>query len=191
MKQGNENKLIQVVYETVEKFIGDWRNSPYEWESEVDIQTEIAQRLRQAFKDAGKLTLNARYDYIRNGVLQDYSRVCCEPRTYYNDSSGSRYRCLPDIVVYDDIDDPDNPPDAVPEKNWPMLWVCEIKYQTEDNSPQYKEWDIEKIKYLLEQNEAKYGCGLCFNRKQKDARSIKPIEEKNGRLKNYTILLKK
>jgi len=192
MKQSNENKLIEIIYETVEKFIGDWRNSPYEWETEIDIQCEIANRLRQLIKSWGLLILKASYDYIRNGRQQEYSRVCCEPGTNYNDSNrdGSRNDCKPDIVVYDDIDDPDNPPDLTPERNWPMLWACEIKYQTEDNCVS-QNWDIEKMKYLLKQDETKYACCLYFNRKGINMNPIKPAEDENHKFRSYTVLPEK
>lgn len=185
--------MIEIIRNIVETFIEDWRNSPYEWESEVDIQAEIAQRLRLTLKSAGKFISKAGYDYIRNGMLQDYSRVCCEPRIYYNDSKGNRYWCLPDIVVYDCIEDPNDPPDAVPEKNWPMLWVCEIKYQTEDKdtSKQNKAWDTEKMEYLLEQKETKHACELHFDRRGKDTKPIRFLPEQDGRLRNYTALPRK
>jgi len=183
MKETNENKLIQIIYETVEKFIRDWRNSPYEWETEIDIQCEIANRLRQVIKSNGVLILEASYDYIRNGKRKKYSRVSCEPRIYYNDSNGDgkRYSCRPDIVVFDAIDNPDSPPDAEAEKNWPLLWVCEIKYQTEDNyAPQDKNWDSKKMNYLFKQDETKHACCLYFNRKEMVTNLTKIPEDKNG-----------
>ena len=182
--------MIAIIWDTIEHFIENWSDSPFEWQTEIDIQVEIASRLRQAFKDRKQLIQKARYGYIRKGQLQEYSRVCCEWSTNYNDSSGKRYFCKPDIIVYDDIADSNNPPDLDREKNWPMLWVCEIKYQTEDNSPQYKEWDTEKIKYLLEQNETKFACRLYFNRKEIDKNPLKASEEMNGRFRSYTVLPK-
>lgn len=183
MKQDNENKLIDIIYETINKFIKDWRNSPYEWETEIDIQCEIASRLRQAIKSHGVLISEASYDYIRDGKRQQYSRLSCEPRIYYNDSNGDgkRYNCRPDIVVFDVIDNPDLPPDVEPGKNWPLLWVCEIKYQTEDNyALQDEDWDNKKMNYLLEQRETKYVCCLYFNRKEMVTKLTKIPEDKNG-----------
>ena len=183
--------MIDIIWGVIDRFIEEWRNSPYEWQTEIDIQSDIASRLRKYLKEDGMLLQEAKYDYIREGILQPYSRVGCEWATNYNDSKGERCYCHPDIVVYDDIADPNNPPDVDRMKNWPILWVCEIKYQTEDNSPQYGEWDIEKMEYLLGQGETKFACSLYFNRKRIDKGLIKPIEKRCGRFRLYDVLPKK
>jgi len=68
--------------------------------------------------------------------------------------------------VWDDIPDPDSPPDATGDSNWPILWLCEIK--TDANAKEKENWDIEKMKYLLEQNRAKYACWLNLFYKRAD-----------------------
>lgn len=185
--------MIDIIWEVLENFIDDWRNSPYEWATEIDIQTEIASRLRQALKDRGELFQEARYGYIRNKEMQKYSRVCCEWGTNYIDSKGNRACCFPDIIVYENIDDFHNPPDQDKNINWPMLWVCEIKYNTEDNSTLKGEWkwDIEKMGYLLDQNQTKYACWLYFDRTKIDQKPKQHTNEKNDRLRNYIVLPKK
>lgn len=185
--------MVDIIWDVVECFIENWRNSPYKWLTEIDIQSEIASRLRQALKDRDKLYQEAKYDYIRNGKMQKYSRVCCEWSTNYDNSQGIRGCCFPDVIISDDIADPNNPPDQNKYRNWPMLWVCEIKYNTEDNSTLKGEWkwDIEKLGYLLEQNETKYACGLYFDRTKIDVKPICPTKEKNDRFRNYIIWPKK
>jgi len=190
---GKDNSMIDIIWNVTEQFIEDWRNSPYEWQTEIDIQAEIASQLRQSLKNKDKLIMTVGgYEYIRRGKMQDYSRVCCEWSTNY-DLNGEKKCCQPDIIVYEDTEDSNNLPDKDPKKNWPMLWVCEIKYQTEDKdvSKQSKSWDTDKMVYLLKQNESRYGCILYFNRKEINTMPIISIEEQNGRLRRYTILPKK
>ena len=185
--------MIDIVWDVLENFVEDWRNSPYEWTTEIDIQAELANRLRQNLKDRKQLYQKAKYDYIRHGEMQDYSRVCCEWSTNYNDSQGRRVYCSPDIIVYDNIDDPNNPPDREKHTNWPMLWICEIKYNTEDKSTIKEEWkwDIEKLGILLDQKETKYACGLYFDRTRIDLKPTQHTKDKDGNLKSYIVLPKK
>lgn len=173
----------------VEKFILEWLGSPYEWETERDVQVDIASRIKFIFKANNLHLLKAMYD----GKVQMYSRVSCDPPIYVKDLSGEKSFCRPDIVVYDDIENCDSPPDAVPRINWPQLWVCEIKYQTEwagDFSPANKQWDIDKARLLLQQSDGAK-CASCLNfYRNVNVRSKAGIELKEceaGRLKIYNI----
>lgn len=185
--------MINVIWKVVETFIEEWRMAPYGWQNEIDLQAEITGRLRDAFKEQDKLYQKASYDYIRKGKIQKYSRVCCEWSTHYQDSKGKRSYCSPDIIVYDDTGDPYNPPDADSYKNWPLLWVCEIKYKTEDNSTIRSEvdWDKEKMKKLLNQQESKYACGLLFDRTKINKMPLSFRSENGGALRNYIIFPRK
>lgn len=189
------NSLIELIYQEIENFIRDWQASPYEWNTEVEMQAEIYNRLVK--KLISNLIQKAKYkvkdDRFKEG--QNYRRICCEPLIFYLDKSGEICHCFPDIVVYDDIDNPDSPPDFRGEANWPMLWVCEIKYQNEfsgGTSRDNKNWDSEKIKYLLEyeKGKAKFACFLDFDRTKPNSDKNFSYEDDNN-FRQYRIMLPK
>jgi len=150
--------LVQIAWYTVEKFLRDWQCEPYRWSQEIDIQTEIAKRILSIYQIIGYDTVIGNYSQSVPGFEhnQKRNRVCCEPTIRYKYTDGKIYICKPDIVVWDSISDPDSPPDAKGDSNWPMLWVCEIKLEGKEK----ENWDIEKMKYLLIQNDTKYSCWL-------------------------------
>jgi hypothetical protein len=158
--------LVQIVWDTIEKFLGDWQREPYIWSNELAIQTELASRICSVYKIIGRDTVIGNYDFAVSGFEhnQKWNRVCCKPKIYYQHSDGETHYCFPDIAVWDDIPNPDLPPDATGNSNWPMLWLCEIKVdgKTEEN------WDIEKMKHLLTQNDVKYACWLDLFIKRTD-----------------------
>ncbi|MBI5253835.1 MAG: hypothetical protein HY930_05500 [Euryarchaeota archaeon] len=156
--------LVQIAWDVIEKFLKDWQCEPYRWSREIDIQTEISSRISSIYRNIGYDTVKGNY---KGAVLgfehnQIWNRVCCEPNISYVYKDRKKYFCYPDIVIWDDIENPDAPPDATGESNWPMLWVCEIKFEGEME----EDWDIEKMKYLLIQNDAKYACWLNLFRKR-------------------------
>lgn len=135
-----------------------------------------------------KLIQKVKYHKIRikdervRNRKQIYRRVCCEPSICYKDKKGKIRYYYPDIVVYNDSNNQKdylNPPDDDEKKkaNWPMLWVCEIKYANEfagSSSPKSREVDKGKIKCLLNYDKGKteYGWLLSFDR-------TKPNRNKN------------
>ena len=192
----DSNKLICSIYGEVEAFIRDWQNSPYEWNTEIEIQAEIYARLVNMLKES--LIQEAKYNVKDERFFkrQRYRRVCCEPPTNYRDKNGDLCYGFPDIVVYDDIPNPDSPPDFIGRmKNWPMLWVCEIKYQNEfygSCSSENKKWDKEKMRYLMEYDggKTKFACCLYFDRTiPNTTNSLIPTEE--GNFRSYKITLPK
>lgn len=147
--------LVSVARKTVEKLVDDWKETPYKWNRERDIQVELSSRLNQMFSIIGKDTLEGRYDSVKSGYKdrQHWARVCCEPHLKYIYKNGKKYSCYPDVVIWDDIPDPESPPD-----DWPILWACEIKY----TSSRPSSWDIEKLEYLIKQKRIKFGCWLTL-----------------------------
>lgn len=194
-QEKQERELVRIAFKNIKRFIKDWQKSPYEWDKEIDIQTEISGRIKYAYKKLAKDTMKASYKVKVNGFEQEqlYSRVCCEPLIYYQDKNGERYSCFPDIVIYKDIEDPASPPDKIEQKiNWPMLWVCEIKYWNEWISTSKKdEWDIEKMRYLLRQKDgAKYACWLTITRERTSiGNGINRQASEDKRLVEYEIKL--
>ena len=184
---GRKVLMIKIIWTTLDNFIETWRNSPYLWTTEIDIQADIACRLRQAFYENQQRNLEASYSHVREGKIQAYSRVCCEWQTNYIHPKDGKACFAPDIIVYKDISDSKQPPDQDKYTNWPMLWVCEIKHNTEDTSAQYREYDKKKMMLLLEQNQTEYACLLYFDRVKVDKKQIEFKEELNGRLRNYVI----
>ncbi len=156
--------IIRLINQVIRGFIRDWIKSPYVWGNEVDVQADIVCRLKRIL---GKKYLSANYKEV--GKEKKFCCVCCEPKLYYG---GKHERCYPDIVVYKVIDLEGNvPPDEKPGHNWPILWVCEIKYETElggDFNPEDKKWDCNKLQKLVKK-QRKLGdrvvaCTLAFSR---------------------------
>lgn len=172
---------VQIAWDTIEKFLSDWQSEPYRWSKEIDVQTEIVNRISSVYKIIGKDTVTGNYSDEVPGFEHDqkWNRICCEPKISYTYKDGKKYICYPDIVIWDAIENPDIPPDENGYSNWPMLWVCEIKF----GGKKKRNWDIEKMKYLLTQNDTKYACWLNFFRKR--------AEEGNGITWKKSITKKK
>jgi len=183
--------LVQIAWNTIDQFINDWQHEPYRWAREIDIQAEIANRISIAYKDIDKDTVIGNYKDAIPGFEknQKWNRVCCEPKIIYTYKDKKKYPCYPDIVIWDDIDNPDSPPDQNKNKNWPMLWICEIKL----NQKEAADWDINKMKYLINQGAAKYGCWLNLNCKRANKGNgiswVKLL--KHNKLWSCTIMLPK
>jgi hypothetical protein len=153
--------LVQTAWDIVETFLKQWTREPYRWNNEIDAQVAIAGRLTAACDLIGRGTLLGGYQNLLPPRPQVWSRVSCEPKVYYKNADDERRHCFPDIVIWDDIPDPEHPPDADGHGFWPILWACEIKYiQSEDAGV----WDLEKMQYLVKQERARYGCWVHMRR---------------------------
>lgn len=152
-------KPVELAWDVVNTTLRDWQNEPYRWFSERDIQLEIASRLKTAFKLTGKDSLdgNLHWAHPDHGIRQQWARIACEPYVSYTYSDGKTYRCHPDIVIWDDLPSADWTPGE--GENWPILWVCELKLTVRPSK-----WDLEKLKYLVEQDHVKYGCWIKIRR---------------------------
>jgi len=122
------DKIIEKIEILIKKFIEDWKKSPYVWGNEIDAQVEIASRIKNGLRELGEESLKAQYSGYKKE--EKSIRLCCEPPIYY-EKGGKRSKCFPDIVVFDNIPDAKRPPDERDQYNWPMIWICEIKYETE------------------------------------------------------------
>jgi hypothetical protein len=149
--------------------VKDWQDNPYRWSKEIDMQAELAARLDTVYRLLGRSTVRANY---RNAIAgfegkQRWSRVCCEPRVPF-EWQDERATCFPDIAVFDDINDPNSPPDADGKGAFPLLWVCEIKVDLPSGTHRQKEeWgDIPKLRALLQQGVARYACWLTIRRQR-------------------------
>jgi hypothetical protein len=198
-KQQNR-KLIQIAYKQVELFIKDWHKTPYKWEKERDVQVEIVSRIKEALKKRNKDTYWANYRkyLIKNdrGTGQIYSRICCEPRIFYQYGRKERGMCRPDIVLWGSLKNPASPDETLDRKrqNYPLLWVCEIKYRPpwkKDDTERKKAWDLDKMRYLLRQDDgAQYACWLHINFKRAaSGKGINRIKLEHGRLIRYDVRL--
>src|SRR5208337_365549 len=140
--------LVDLAWDVLNQFLKDWQSNPYAWSHEIDIQTELASRLRTVYQLVGKNCVKANYDNALPGFKgrQAWGRVCCQLPVRYQ-WQGTWARCLPDIVVLDDIPDPNSPPDAREEGTFPLLWVCEIKLNARPGGDDASEdYDIRKMR---------------------------------------------
>lgn len=207
MKLNNrERTVVEIADDQIKKFIRDWQKSPYEWNTEIDIQAEIYSRLVRQFKLHNVLIGKIKYKVVLdkfNNTLQSYRRVYCEPFVYYKKNKHDKKRsCYPDIVIYRDLANPKHPPDSNSNKkiNFPILIAIEIKYENEwsgDFQPSHKKSDIAKMRYLIKQRQdkrilgAEYAWCLNFNRSKVEfilGDSFKPAKEEiSSRMKVYDI----
>lgn len=153
--------LVDVAWDIVEKLVVDWKANPHYWEREIDVQAELRSRLAVAYSLLGRgevIGEKLRSSGSTEKVTYRFSRVACEPTIRLKAQNGGFDQIKPDVVVWDDPDDPsqhmgDN------DSSWPILWACEIKYL----DPAPTGWDLEKLKSLIDQDSVEYGCWLTFN----------------------------
>lgn len=100
--------MIKKIEKVVNGFIEEWKKDPYAWGNEIDVQVELASRIKTVLKTLGKEYLQAQYKGYKKA--EKFNRLCCEPPIYYL-KDGIRKKCFPDIVVFDDIPNYQNPPD--------------------------------------------------------------------------------
>ena len=111
--------LVQIAWDTINQFIFDWQKQPYKWGTEINIQAEIYSRLSNAYNLIGKGTVTRNYKGAARGFERNqiWNRVSCEEKVNYKYKDGKKYHCFPDLIIWDEVDNPDCPPD----ENWPML----------------------------------------------------------------------
>ena len=137
--------LVQTCWDVTNELIRQWQDRPHLWERERDIQTELAARLQNVARLLGRDTVTH--------AGRSLVRVTCEPPIYYQFTDGKEYRCYPDVTMRNDSFEPDmNSP--------PYLWICEIKYDPYQPS----QWDVDKLRFLVEQGHSLYGCWLNLSR---------------------------
>lgn len=188
-------KLVQVTWDVIEQFITEWQRDPYRFLNEFSFQAELYSRIKTVIDLMGYGTIEGKY---KKGIVQGYedlqnwNRVVCEPPVYYKDKQGNQRHCRPDIVIWEDIDNPDSPPDENSWDNWPAIFVCEIKVDAKDddqNNP-----DLEKLKILVaNRKDVQYACWLNFIFKESDKKGVFRWDDvdKTGNLFKCNIYLPK
>lgn len=192
-----EYEIVTMVSKIIEEFIKDWQKSPFEYNTEIDIQAEIYCRLINQLKLYKSLTYKGVYRVQLNGYKdksQVYRRISCEYPTYYYKKRRKNY-CYPDIIIY--RGDINNAPDNKDGINFPMLLACEIKYETEsggDFNIEHRQADLRKLQYLINQKDNKtingteYALFLNFIRKKKVSKRKFTVTLKSGKVKRYDIV---
>ena len=130
----NENEKMDLARRVVDQFILDWEQSPYHWQNEVDIQVEIASRLRIVFQNLGWGSVNGKMEGWPD--IEVWPRISCEPSIRLTDGTGKYIQ--PDIVMWDDSPDSGR---VVKETEWDLLWACELKSGDLSDPPT----DIQKL----------------------------------------------
>ena len=203
LSKKQKKALVKIAWQEIERFIRDWQRSPHEWYNERDVQIEITNRLKDRLKKLKWDKIWGRYTRSVGtrfrGKVQFYPRVGCEPPVYHRFRNGESEVYKPDIVIWDDINNPDHPfEDQYKEKrNDPrMLLVCEIKYMPQWRKPynpnEGDNKDLQKLRHLLKQEDgAEYACWLNIA-----YRVDKSCEQKfdnkphtKGKLRKYCITL--
>lgn len=153
--------LVQCAWNALGAVFHEWQKEPYRWSGERDVQLEIASRLNTLYKLIGKDSVVGELNWVESGFnpRQNWARVACDPYMAYTYSDGKKYRCHPDIVVWNDLPDSQQP-DHLPGKSYPVLWACELKYAVRNPGT----WDLEKLRYLVNQNQVQYACWVKISR---------------------------
>ena len=147
--------MIQTAWNVLRPVLDQWQNEPFRWARERGLQAEIGGRLNQVFSLQGLGTVTGSYGHLLPEYpedIQSWARVAYEPRVPYKFNEG-KYNCFPDIVIWDDFD---GIPDYLNDEIWPIAWACELKY----GSNNYGEWDMEKLRLLIDQKKVTYGCSV-------------------------------
>lgn len=155
--QDNQRKnatltVIPAIESTVQQFIVDWNKSPFLWDTEMDIHVELASRLKTVLREFG--LLQQKVSYKGYGHI-DVSLLSCGYPVEFDEKKKESSYCRPDIQIWKPAEDSQNPPDRIEGINWPILWICEIKYKTEiggDQNKKNREGDIGKLKRLAKEN---------------------------------------
>ena len=153
------SRLIEVAWDVLETLLREWQRQPFFCDREIDVQAALAARRSAAFSLLGKGTVTGVYEGAPPGYrqLQQYSRVACEPPLSLPRPYAPLAKCLPDIVIWKDVEDPMRPPHPY---SWPLLWACELKY----GAGKLTDWDESKMKALLAAGSVDEACVVHLNR---------------------------
>lgn len=183
MTKASEKEMVKIAKIEVEKFAKEWIATPYVWESETDVHSDLYIRIKSSLRKKFPLV---KYKYKGMAEEEYFDWVYCNPKTY---TKGAK---KPDLVIYKDSGKKRS---VGGRENYPMLWVCEIKYITNWSSLLSKESvenDIKKLKYLLEREEGgtDYACYIIFRRHIPLSKNIEKILQridKKIHLFEYTV----
>jgi hypothetical protein len=184
--------LVEVAWEVLTQFLGDWQENPYRWSKEIDVQAELATRLNKVYRLLGRGMVLANYKNVIAGFegKQFWSRVCCG-LTVQCQWKGKPVLCYPDVAVLDDIPDPNSPPDANEAGRFPLLWACEIKLDAPSDAQSPEGWnDLAKMTTLLKQDRARYACLVTMFRRRADSGTGIQWDRKEERLWQCTAELR-
>lgn len=148
MKLEDKQALQKEIHQVINQFLQEWRDSPFLWLQEIDIQVEIASRISRVLRLQGLHTIQAHHSHYSG--THSFSRVTCEP---YVKVQGSPTYVHPDIVVWDDGDDSNQ---TLNSGEWPILWVCEIKYVAE----QPNDDDLHRLQQIVARETTASACWL-------------------------------
>ena len=148
--------------------IREWQREPYRWSKELDFHVSLVSRIDTALRLLGRDTVLGNYGGAPAGfettTTQRWARVAATPTVMLRGADKSPpTNVMPDVVVWDDIKDPNNPPDARARevrRNWPMIWACELKL----NDRKQTQRDAQKLSAFIQENELGYGSCVELTR---------------------------
>ena len=166
--------LVNTAWAVVTQLVKDWQKNPSMLCTEHDVQAELYARLKNTLVNLGEFYVKDRPNekIIEKKSEYLWPRLSCENSIIY-DWEGKRSKIKPDIVLWDDLDSTKYPNiddrySAIRNEkdNWPILWVCEIKYASYTaiertdlhevkrwfrvgEKEKYFNWDMDKMKILV------------------------------------------
>lgn len=115
----DKDKIREIVTSAVQEFTADWKQEPYKWLYEIDIQNELTLRIKK-FTPRGWWYIEARHEHDKKDD-RIFSRVTCQPYVKIDE----KHRAIhPDIVIWND---PNDKKDFINRGFFPIMWSCEIK----------------------------------------------------------------
>jgi hypothetical protein len=139
----NAQLAAQIGNDAISEFLVDWKENPWAWMQEVDVQVDLIARIKKKF------AVEDKYVFARHGYYPDlqrkFSRVTCEP---YVLIERSRSAIHPDIVIWGDEKDVRKRTEYINSGYWPILWACEIKYSFVDPA-RGEEEDRSRLEQLI------------------------------------------
>src|SRR5579871_2178421 len=157
--------LVTLADDILATLIREWQRAPYRFAKELDFHVGLASRIDTVLRLLGRDSVLGNYTGAPPGfeTNQRWSRVAAAPTVMVHDGSERKANVMPDVVIWHNAEDPNEPPDARDNEvrsNWPMAWACELKL----NDTKATGWDGEKMRRLIGAGDLGYGAVVELTR---------------------------
>ena len=143
--------------EAIDGFLLEWRKSPWAWAQEIDVHADLIQRIKGEIPAPDQL-LQAGHCQIKGGGVRMFSRATCTPVVA---RAPGYEKIYPDIVIWGAGDKADQGTSDISDGQWPILWVCEIKYDFTSPATGERD-DYERLSQLITSGRAERATQLIL-----------------------------
>ena len=149
--------VVEQTWAVLDQLATDMLRWPSRYQTEADIQAEFHRRLSNAFEATGTDIYGATWnDEHGEEIYPKFSRIGCQHGVRAKDSGTLVF---PDIVIYDDLEDPEAWPDD--DWQWPVSMAIEFKHRHK-TAPDHA--DVLKLARLIRHENAQFGCWINVER---------------------------